>query len=289
MLVSLHDVTVGEPGHDLVLTAFDVSIGDVRTGDAAWPLRHGSRAGVDFLDAGSITMTLRTRFGVRTREQADQVASAFMRAWRTDLGAAPGVQTPLLVESGAKARIVYGRAGRISPPQVDSVLLRQGLAEIIAEFRVLDPLVYGISPSSVSISVVPRSLGGIIAPITTPVTTTMTSGTEYRALRVAGDAPAPLRVIFHGPARDPKVTVGGVEVGVVGEIAYDENVIVDGRTRSVHLDDAAQTPAGHRLSRGSRLDLLRVEPGTHEVAFTATDRTGTARATVEATPAYYHL
>ncbi|WP_140398443.1 hypothetical protein [Brachybacterium massiliense] len=234
-------------------------------------------------------MTLRSSYGIHDRAAADRVTSAFTRAWRASLAAPPGVMTPLLVRPGDSARVAYGRAGRISPPATDSMLKRQGLVEIVAEFRVLDPFVYDTIPTGATISVVPRSLGGIIAPIVTPVTTTMTSGVEYRMLTVGGDAPAPLRVVFHGPARDPKVTVGGVEVGVVGEVAYDENVIVDGRTRSVHLDDAAQTPAGHRLSRGSRLDLLRVEPGTHEVAFTATDRTGTARATVEATPAYYHL
>lgn len=287
MLVSLHDVTVGEPGYDLVITGFEPDIGDVRTSDAAWPLRNGSRAGVDFLDAGAITMTLRTRYGIRTREQADQVSSAFMRAWRRDLDAPPGHQTPLLVESGPKARLVYGRAGRINPPAVDSVLLRQGLAEIIAEFRVLDPLVYGVTPASVSISVIPRSIGGIIAPITTPVITTMTSGTEYRVLSVAGDAPAPLRVTFHGPAQDPVVRVAGVEVGITGQIAYDEDITVDGRARTVALADGS--PAAHRLTRASRLDRLSVRPGEHEVAFSATDRTGTARVTVEATPAYYHL
>lgn len=168
-------------------------------------------------------------------------------------------------------------------------MLRQGSARVIAEFRVLDPFVYDTSSTGATISVVPRSLGGIIAPIVTPVTTTMTSGVEYRMLTVGGDAPAPLRVLFHGPARDPRVTVSGVEVGVIGEIAYDETIVVDGRTKSVHLDDAAQTPAGHRISRASRLDLLRVEPGAHEIAFTATDRTGTARVTVEATPTYFHL
>ncbi len=289
MLVSLHDVTVGEPDRDLVLTGFDVDAGSVRTGDAEWPMRHGSRPGRDYLDAGSITMTLRTGRRIRTHAHAAEVVSGFMAAWRRDLDLPAGQLTALLIETPAGARVVHGRCGRISPPVADSVLARQGLLEVIAEFRLLDPLAYGVTASSVALSVIPKSIGGIIAPITTPVTTTMTSGIEYRMLTVTGEGPAPLRVIFHGPARDPSVMVGGTEIGVVGEITYDETVVVDGRTRSVHLDDAAQTPAGHRLSRASRLDLLRVPPGTHEVAFTATDRTGTARVTVEATPTYYHL
>lgn len=287
MLVSLHGVTVGEPGNDLMLTEFDPSFGEVRTGDVEWPIRHGSRPGVDFLEAGTISMTLRSRYGIRTRAEANQVTSAFMRAWRRDLSAAPGVLTPLLIETGDTSRLVYGRAGRVSPPVPDSVLLRQGMVEIVCEFRVLDPLVYGISQTGLTISVVPRSLGGIIAPIVTPVTTTMKSGVEYRVLDVPGDAPAPLRVIFHGPATDPVVRVGGALVGITGTIQYDEEIVVDGRARTVEL--ASGVPAGHRLARASRLDQLTVAPGEHEVAFTATDRTGTARVTVVPTPAYYHL
>lgn len=289
MLVSLHDVTVGEPGRDLVLTGFDVALGTVRNGDAALPIGHGSRPGADFLETGTITLTLRSAYGIRDHAAADRVTSAFMRAWRASLSAAPGVMTPMIVEAGGRARMVYGRAGRISPPPPDTVLKRQGLVEIIAEFRVLDPHVYDVAGTGVTLSVIPRSLGGIIAPITTPVTTTMTSGVEYRMLTVTGDAPAPLTVTFHGPALDPVITVGGAEVGIVGQLAYDENVIVDGRTRTATLDDPDSTPAGHRLSRASRLDLLRVDPGIHEISFSATDRTGTARVTVEATPSYYHL
>lgn len=287
MLVSLHGVTIGEPGHDLVVTAFDPSFGDVRTGDVEWPLRHGSRPGVDFLEAGTISMTLRSGYGVRTRAEADRVTSGFMRAWRRDLSVAPGVLTPLLVQTGDTARLVYGRAGRISPPVPDSVLMRQGLVEIVCEFRVMDPVVYDLSQTGLTISVVPRSLGGIIAPIVTPVTTTLRSGVEYRMLDVPGDAPAPLTVTFHGPATDPQVKIGATVVGITGSIAYDEDIVVDGRTRTVQLSTGA--PAGHRLSRVSRLDQLAVPPGVHEIAFTATDRTGTARVTVEATPAYYHL
>lgn len=287
MLVSLADVTVGEPGHDLVLTGFEVDLGSIRTGDAALPIGHGSRPGADFLEAGAITLTLRSAYGIRDSVAAERVTSAFMRAWRSSLSAGPGVMTPLLIEAGGRARMVYGRAGRISPPPPDTVLKRQGLVEIIAEFRVLDPHVYDVAGTGVTLSVLPRSLGGIIAPIVTPVTTTMTSGVEYRMLTVAGDAPAPLTVTFHGPALDPVITVGGAEVGIVGQLAYDEDIVVDGRTRSVTLING--TPAAHRLSRGSRLDLLKVDPGTHEISFSATDRTGTARVTVEATPAYYHL
>lgn len=287
MLVSIYGITVGEEDRDFALTEVDVSLGDVRTADVPWPLRSGSRPGAEYLDAGSVTMTMVTPYGINDAAAADAATGRFLRAWRQGMKEAPGVLTPLLVEAHGKARVVYGRPGRISPPIPGSYGLDQGIAEIVAEFRILDPIVYDAEPTGVTLSVIPKSLGGIIAPLVTPITTTITSGVEYRILTVPGDAPAPLRVIFHGPALDPVVRVNGVEIGVSGTILYDENVIADGRDRTVLLSDGRQ--AATRLSRRSRLDRLVAEPGEHEISFSATDRTGTARVTVEATPAYYHI
>lgn len=287
MLVSIYGVTVGEEDRDFALTEVDVNLGDVRTSDTPWPLRSGARPGAEYLDAGSITMTMVTPFGINDAPAADAAVGRFLSAWRRGLREAPGTLTPLLVEAHGKSRIVYGRPGRVSPPIPGSHGLDQGIAEIVAEFRVLDPIVYAPDPTGVTLSVIPKSLGGIIAPIVTPVTTTMTSGVEYRILTVPGDAPAPLRATFHGPAKDPAVTIDGVEVGIAGSLQYDEDVVVDGRDRTVTFSDGR--PASARLSRRSRLDRISLDPGEHEISFTATDRTGTARVTVEATPAYYHI
>lgn len=288
MLISLGGVTVGEEDQDFFLTDVQVDLGSLRTGDADLPYGHGARPGRDFRDAGTVTLSLCTRYGINDAASADLAVGRFMRAWGAGMRLGPGEMMPMRVVTGDRSRVLYGRPRRVSPPAPDSAALNQGIATIIAEFRVLDPFVYDQAESGLSLSVVPRSLGGIIAPITTPVTTTMTSGVEYRMMTVTGDAPAPLRVTFHGPARDPRLAADGVEIlGVVGSLAYDEDITVDGRTRTVALADG--TPAGHRLARSSRLDLLRVEPGVHELAFSATDRTGTARVTVEATPTFYHL
>lgn len=287
MLVSIYGLTVGEEDRDFALTDVDVNLGDVRSSDVAWPLRHGSRPGAEYLDAGSITLTMVTPYGINSAPEADAAVGRFLSAWRRGLREAPGTMTPMLVATEEKARVVYGRPGRVSPPIPGSHGLDQGIAEIVAEFRILDPIVYAPEPTGVTLSVVPRSLGGIIAPIVTPVTTTMTSGVEYRRINVEGSAPAPLRVTFHGPAKDPAVTIDGVEVGIAGSLQYDEDITVDGRDRTVTFSDGR--PASARLSRRSRLDRLVLDPGDHEISFTATDRTGTARVTVEATPAYYHI
>lgn len=288
MLVSLYDVTVGETDRDLFLTDVEVDLGSLRTSDVALPLGHGSRPGVEYLDAGSLTLTLSTPYETQDEQTADAALSEFLRAWRRGLREPAGTLVPLLYETSSKARLVYGRPGKVDAPPPGSLALQQGHAELVAQFRVLDPLVYDAVPTGLTLSVVPRSLGGLVSPVFEPVKSTVTSGVEYRVLQVGGAAPTPLKVIFHGPALDPKVTVNGVEVGVAGPIAFDEDVVVDGRTRTVTLKSNGQ-PVASRLTRQSRLDRLVVEPGDHEVAFTATDRTGTARVTVEVNPAYYHL
>lgn len=287
MYLEFQDLRAGGRSLPLIIQDFESTLGSLRTGDVERPLGHGSRPGVDFLDAGALTFTLITGPQIRGYSTTVETVETALGTWRRALRAAPGKVFPLLVEQGdGRRRVYYGRPGRVSSPDFDR-FADQGHMTLVLEFRVLDPFVYDVAPVGVTLSVIPRSLGGIITPLVTPVTTTMTSGVEYRMLTVGGTAPAPLRVTFHAPARDPRVVVGGVEVGLTGQQAWDEDVIVDGRDRTVALADG--TPAAHRLTRASRLDLLRVEPGTHEVSFSATDRTGTARVTVEATPTYYSM
>lgn len=287
MFISYGGVTVGETSTDLFLTDVEVDLGDLRTGDVEWPLRHGSRPGVDYLESGSVTLTLCTSPQFRDGAAASGAVSRFLGAWRRGLREGPGRLAPLRVSVDGRERVVWGRPGRVAPPAPGSAYMRQGAAIVTAEFRVLDPYVYAADSADVSVSVVPKSLGGIVAPVFTPITTEMTSDTSYRFITVGGDADAPFSVTFHGPCTDPKVTVDGVEVGIVGRVEYDEDVTVNGRARTVEL--ANGVPVAARLSRGTRIDRMTLTPGEHEIAFTATDRTGTARATVSVTPAFFHL
>lgn len=287
MLVSYGGVTIGETSEDLFLTDVELDLGDMRTGDAEWPIRHGSRPGIDYLEAGSLTLTMCSSPNAQDDASANAAVSSFMRAWRLGLREEPGRLAPLWVSVGGRSRVVYGRPGRLAPPAPGSNAMKQGVAMLTAEFRILDPLVYAAEATETSVSVVPKTLGGIIAPVFTPIKTTLTSDTSYRFVTVEGDADAPFSVTFHGPATDPKVTVNGTEVGLVGNVAYDEDVTVNGRARTVELADGQ--PAATRMSRGTRIDRMLLPPGEHEIAFTATDRTGTARATVSVTPAFYHL
>lgn len=169
-------------------------------------------------------------------------------------------------------RTVYGRFGRFTRIKPD-IWARNGGGRILAEFEVLDPRKYGTAAHSVSIPLVASSTGGLIAPLVAPLMTTKWSGESARAITVTGDAPTPLAVTFHGPLTDPQVRVGGQVVGIVGEVAGDLPVTVDGRTQVVSRGDGVAVPG--RLSRRSRLDALTVAPGTHTVTFTGASSTNT--------------
>src|SRR5699024_11595456 len=124
-------------------------------------------------------------------------------------------------------------------PDPGSNAMKQGVAMLTAEFRILDPVVYAADSSDVSVSVVPKSLGGIVAPVFTPITTEMTGDTSYRFITVGGDADAPFSVTFNGPWSDPKVNVDGVEVVFVGRGEYDADGTMEGRGRTVERETRA--------------------------------------------------
>src|SRR5699024_2471789 len=169
-------------------------------------------------DSGSITFTAVTTFGINDEYSADDVVGQFLAAWRQGLTLGAGVDVPLKVQTVSKARVVYGRSRKLDPPAPGSSSMEQGIAELSAMVAINEPLVYDTESAKVSLSVIPKSLGGIIAPLVTPISKTMTSGVEYRQIEVGGDAPAPIKVTFHGPATDPKMSVGGATIGIKGNI-----------------------------------------------------------------------
>ena len=286
MYASINGVRVGGYDLPLVISGLESALGTVRADDATMPWTHGARPGLDWLEPGAVTLTVSTGAGIGWAD-ALRLHEELAAAWRADLGAQPGQLTELTLEAGGRTRVLLGRCRRLATPIPDGVLVRQGAATTIAEFEVLVPFAFAEHWTETTITVVPRSLGGIIAPIVTPVTTLLTSGTAYRTITLTGSAPSPLQVVFHGPAKDPRLTVGGVEVGIVGDVAYDEHITIDGLTRTALTQDGR--PAATRLTRSTQMHRLTLPQGVHELQLTATDRTGTAAVTVRARDAHYTL
>jgi hypothetical protein len=210
-----------------------------------------------------------------SNEQGAQAQVANLAsAWRPAQLETPGADVPLRYRYLGRWRRVYGRPRQVVIPTTGP-LSWAGRSELEAQFRLSSVLHYDDAEQSVSLTSIPPTVGGLVAPIVAPLTTAKNSEVAADTVTVGGDTATPLRVIFRGPITDPWMTVGGVRIALTGRIAAGQTVTVDARARTVLRQDGASV-AG-MLSRTARMGRLRLPPGTHAVRYGGT---GTARATV---------
>lgn len=206
--------------------------------------------------------------------------------WRSAEWRKPGVVGKLKYRVGSDERVVFGRPRRFTPPNADVVGLH-GAARFMCDFQLTDVRSFSDVVSEVSLSLVPESSGGLVFPLVFPVTTTVTGGVRAGFVTNFGSAPAPVTVTFKGPVKNPRIYTDEWEIGISGNLAYDETVTVDALALSVVNQAGANV--GGRLTRGTRLRDAALVPGQSEVRFTGGDSTGTARATVSWRDASYGI
>lgn len=266
--VTLHGSAESAPRDAaIVVQDFDPGESDIRELVVDNPLGDGVNFGDERLAPPTWTFDA-VAYGDVVAE-ADALAAALAVAWRPAELRQPGATVPLRYEHRGRWRRVYGRPGKFVP---DAAAI-DGVASMLATFRLSDPLHFDDAEQSVTIRSVPPSSGGIVPPLVAPISTTKAGDPASRFAVVGGDAPAPLRITFTGPISAPWVRVGGVLVQMSGSIAYDRTVTVDSRAMTVLRDDGASV-AG-MLSPRTRMADLRLSPGTHEIQFG-----GTGEATV---------
>lgn len=268
---------------DLLVTGFEPGATELRTNDVARAQRDGVIPGRDLL--GSSTWAFDLVTNRKDLAGALTSASALEAAWKNlRLRSNPFTTVPLSYEMGGRWRRVYGRPGQFLGP-IGNVLALQGAGKITCDFRVLDPLHYDDAESSVRLSIVPATTGGLEAPLIGPLTTVRSSAPRAGIVSNSGDAPTPLKVQFNGPVSDPWVrSPNGWEVGLAGTLAYDQTVTVDPLEGTVTRQDGVLV-AG-MLSRKTRLSGSLLQPGTTELTFGGTDPTGTASAVLSWRNAY---
>ncbi|QUC01226.1 hypothetical protein [Cellulosimicrobium cellulans] len=272
------------PGDLVLVRSFEPGTQDLENQDAANPVGDGVLVGRDRARATTWSWELFTN--ERDEPSARAAVAPLAAAWRSATALPPGELMTLRYFVAGRWRRVYGRPRRWAPP-VSGPALAAGRADVVCDFRVTDPLHYDDDEQTVTLQIVPPTTGGLLAPLVAPLSTARSSAPAARFITVRGDAPAPVRVTFHGPVKDPWVRGTGWEVGLVGSIAYDGRVVVDTRTTTVLRADGASV-AG-MLSRRTRLAELRLAPGPHELTFGGIDPTGTAAATVAWRDAHYSL
>lgn len=273
MIFRFGGVEFGGWGNSLLVTDFDAGSSELVVNDHQRPNRDGIMSGRDYLGGKTWAFDISTN-----RDDvlgALEASGALEAAWKDrKVRLAPNVNVPLSYEVGGRWRRVYGRPRNYAGPKGD-VLAEQGLGRIVADFRVNDPLHYAEEESSVSLTFVPASTGGLVAPLVAPLTSRRTSGERAGFVYNLGDEQTPLKVVFHGPIRNPYVrAAAGWEVALDGTLAYDVSVTVDALAGTVTRSDGASVNG--MLTRKTRLSTALLPVGQSELTFGGIDATGTS-------------
>lgn len=248
----------------------------------------GRHMGKDEDDGPEWTFDLITN---EANEDAALEALAGIKAtWYRGRDLESGQTMSLFYEIAGRWRRVIGRPRRFR--EISSPSDRHaGLIEVACTFQLSDPRSFGAGEDNTGetvLTLVPESTGGLIAPLVTPLTTTRRGGERAGVIRNPGDAPSPVVVTFHGPVSNPKLYGEGWEIGVTGNLAYDEKITVDALGKSVTRADGTNVRGGI-LTRKTRLNNAALQAGQQEIWFTGADDTGTAKAVVSWSAAYWAL
>ena len=249
---------------------------DYLTEDVDRPGIGGTVSGRDLPRGRSWEIWLRTLAAGRDEAGAQDLVADLAAVWHPD-GLAPGQDIALRYLLAGRWRRVFGRPRRMELPSTD-LMTRQGRADVTATFDLSDPLHYSDDEQQVSLGIVPATSAQVRFPTAPPFRWTSDGEPTVRGAVVRGDAPAPITARFYGPVARPWVRVGGVLIQVLGNLAYDQQLVIDGRRALVTRGDG--TPWSGMVAPATRLADLRMAPGVHEVVYGGTDVTGTSRVEV---------
>lgn len=267
----------------LMVREFTPGGADLRNEDTELAQRDGVLPGMDLLGGRLWAWEL----SAKGNDLTDVLAAnaALEAAWRTPARLQPGVNVPLAYLINGRWRRVYGRPGRYSGIVPDHLAIG-GLGRIVCDFRVNDPVHYDEEETSVLLTVVPATTGGLQAPLASPLSTVRSSAPRAGLVTNRGDAATPLKVTFRGPITNPWVrsTATGLEVALNATLAYDQSVTVDAQLGTITRENG--TPAAGLVTRKTDLPATLLQPGTTEFTFGGTDQTGTATATLAWRNAY---
>lgn len=193
----------------------------------------------------------------------------------------PGAFSTLRYCVGGRTRRVYGRPRAFSAPP--SNLILNGYIPITADFVCVDHLHHEDVENTVTVSVLPPTTGGILAPLVGPIRTLQDPGPRQGSLDVGGDQSAPAIITINGPISAPWVSSTGwrLEFDSSFSLAYDATLTIDTRSwvSTITRGDGASM-AGRLTRQSSLLRDVRLAPGSRELLFGGIDATATATCTV---------
>jgi len=190
-------------------------------------------------------------------------------------------QTQMVVGQSSKVRnAMVQRQGEVIPEYLTDTLGRYS-ALIVAK----DPLKYGDLVTASTL--LPSSSGGLVYPVTYPITYTGVTNSGVIRVNNLGNTQAPVWLRIDGP-----IPAGGWTVTHIGKkqsltfavslaLAAGEFVTVDMSRREV-LAQGQSARAGYVTSRG----WFTLDPGDNDIAFSAQNFSATAQLTVTTKPAW---
>ena len=257
-----------------------VGLPDEFIDDFGVPSGDGRLFGVDYLGGQTVTFEVDI-FTPGDREAAEAVLAEMRRAWRGDaIRTEPGAVATLTADSG---RVTFGRPRRFVADQDGD---RDGVVRVTADFATSTDLWFG-AEDSVEIGLIPPAGGGLVAPLSAPLSTTASSD-RSRVFVVGGRTATPPVIEVTGPITNPVVEVLGVfRMEFRLTLAYDETLVVDTRTHARTVTRNGASVAGVLTAASTRLSDASVPPGPHELVLRGTSSTGTPTARLSWRDAFF--
>lgn len=275
------------PGTDVTVAEWTPVDADIRTQDQLTPRGDFRIFGTDYQTPGQWDFELSILR--RTPEDALADLAPLRAAWESSVRLTPQAVVAMRYRLAGRTRRVFGRPRRFSPVMSELVF---GRVYAVADFALAEPWSYDDLEQSITLTseaVIPDTPNSF--PFEFPFLWGATEGSpRHGQITVGGTRPTWLRAVIEGPAgtslTDPYVIVAGEVVQLRGAVPSGESIVVSSVPweRGIYRLDGSQAPV--TLDPSSRLDQLRVAPGTHTISFGGIDNTGTASCQVAWRDAY---
>lgn len=227
------------------------------------------------------TMSFKLFTDVHTQGEAWELVERFTRLWAgDDVRDTPGATMYLHYRVDGRWRCVPGVPGRISSPDGD-ILTILGRAEFVADFETVSPYTFSSEEGLAVVSMRPTSsYGGLITPLTTPITTGAFSRAAKAGRLVVGGTQATHPIIrIDGPIIDPEVRTDEWALSLRASVPWGEHLVVDCRpwVRATYLNGH---PVAGVLDYRTDLAEITLRPGTYNLVLMGAAPTGQPTVTV---------
>ena len=273
----LGGIVFGRSG-ELIVESFDPGTRGIRSQDVDASFSDATWFGRDMRSPATWAWELSTN--ARDQERAFALLESLEAVWDDDdLRLTPNAVVPLRYNISGRTRVVYGRPREFSA-QID-IRRHSGYIPITASFKRVDTLHYADVESSATVDILPSTAGGLIVPFTVPFSTVRPEIPREGQIVVGGTTSTWARVRIVAPLGivNPKVSVGGWQIGAVGAYGPGSVIELDARpwARSALLNGNG---GGLRLTSATNLSTMKLAPGPHQIRFSGKDLSGTATVTV---------